>query len=162
MIRLLNSNVQCEMQMSSGEVHNRWHKIGLVVVLPASIFVGLFGFPLAAIAFTGGYVLGRWISPDWDSVAITKDESNMVHDFKFLGYLFVGYTTIYGFVFRKMHRSFFTHFPGVSTAIRLLFVFWWVYFAIDILYDWQVAAMISVWVGLSLSDLVHYVLDSWF
>jgi uncharacterized metal-binding protein len=107
-----------------------------------------------------GYELGRWIDPDMDQIGITSSEGRVVNDFKILGYFIIGYTTIYGAIFRRYHRSFITHFPGVSTAIRLVYLFWWLYFTIDILYDYQIMVGIGVWAGLSIADLIHYVLDN--
>lgn len=107
-----------------------------------------------------GYGLGAFFDPDLDQLTITSAEGRIVNDFKILGYIIVGYTTIYGAIFRRYHRSFITHFPGVSTAIRLVYLFWWLYFAIDILYDYEIMVGIGVWIGLSIADLIHFVLDN--
>lgn len=145
--------------MSSGLVHQRYHALGWVVVLPTSLISCVYSPPVGT-GILVGYALGRWVDPDLDQVGVSSAEGRIINDFKILGYVIVGYTTIYGAVFRRYHRSFITHFPGVSTAIRLVYLFWWLYFTINILYDYQIMVGIGVWVGLTLSDLVHFIVDN--
>jgi uncharacterized metal-binding protein len=111
------------------------------------------------IGWLVGYGLGRWIDPDLDQIGITAAEGRMVNEIPILGTLLVGYSSIYGAVFRRHHRSFITHFPVVSTAIRAVYFFWWLYFAINVLYDYQLLFLVGVFIGLSIADTIHYVLD---
>ena len=145
--------------MPTGEIHHKAWKVGWLSIIPTGIIGAWYIHPVVGAGILVGYTLGRWCDPDWDQITITNSESRIVNDFKIVGYVLVGYTTIYGAVFRRLHRSFFTHFPFLSTGIRLVYLFWWLYFFIPVLYDWQIVFGISVWIGLSAADTIHWFLD---
>lgn len=95
---------------------------------------------------------------------MSASESRAVNELKILGYPLFGISSMYGAIFRRKHRSFLTHFPVISTLIRLLFVFgWWVpflYWKGIIIYEpWQLEAFIYALWGLSQADLIHYLAD---
>jgi hypothetical protein len=50
----------------------------------------------------------------------------------------------------------------VSTSIRLGYFFWWLYFVVQTLYDYQIEFGIGVFIGLSFADFIHWVLDIFF
>ena len=147
--------------MPDGITHYKFYKMGWAVVLPTSIIVCAVK-PEFGVGISVGYALGRWIDPDLDQIAITGAEGRVLHELGIFGKVFVAYSTLYGAVFYKHHRSFLTHFPGVSTSIRLGYFFWWLYFAIDILYDWEIWFGFGVFIGLSFADLIHYLLDKFY
>jgi uncharacterized metal-binding protein len=146
----------------SGEVHYSAWKMGWMVVLPACIGGSIAIHPTVGAGVAFGYLLGRWCDPDWDQVGISAAEGRIIKDFKIVGNVIVGYTTIYGSIFRKMHRSVITHFPFLSTVARLAYLFWWLYFLIPVLYDTQIVVGICVWLGLSVADMIHWVLDKFY
>ena len=152
--------------MPDGEFHHNVWKAGAVVAVPASIATVLLIDWRMGLGMLGGYALGRWIDPDLDQVSISSSEGRMMNDFKILGYLLVSYWTFYGAMFRCNHRSYITHFPFLSTAIRMAFAFWWVVF----LYRWiglsfnagHLLGWFGVFFGLSIADTIHYIADSWY
>lgn len=146
--------------MPDGKTHFEYYTRGWVAILPTSIILSVGINPILGVSTMLGYALGRWIDPDLDQVSITSAEGRILNDFRILGYIMVGYSTIYGAVFRKHHRSFITHFPFVSTAIRLLYFFWWVYFLRNTWHPWYWMVILGVWIGLSVADTVHYLLDN--
>ncbi len=158
--------------MSSGEIHLKNWKIAGMIFIPISIFCGIF----AEMNFQGiginiflglilGFALGRYIDPDADQIVITGAESRMIKELWFIGgpILFI-LSQFYGIAFRKCHRSFITHFPGVSTFIRMIFFFFWwltiLYWRGIIVYEgWQGITMFGIWVGLSFADFIHWAAD---
>lgn len=144
--------------MPSGEVHHAIHKVGYVTGVPASLYLMIYDAP-AGLGYLAGYHIGRYVDPDWDIMGVSTSEANMIKDFKILGYALFGYASIYGAVFRTMHRSFITHFPYISTAIRLLFLLWWIpVLGIDVGVWWQ-RFVFGVWLGLSHADAHHTLAD---
>jgi uncharacterized metal-binding protein len=109
-----------------------------------------------------GYLFGVICDPDWDEMGATGSEGRMVK-VPILGWLMYGISSIYGAMFRRHHRSFLTHFPGVSTAIRILFVFFWIpllyYFKIVRWEDWNIDLYSWFWLGLSFGDFLHWGAD---
>lgn len=87
----------------------------------------------------------------------------MVNEIPILGNIFYGYWSIYGSFFRHMHRSFWTHFPGVSTGIRMVYAFWWLPFVVrsaPLPYVFSLLMLLlGVWVGLSAADALHWSAD---
>ena len=129
-----------------------------MVVVPSALFVTL-NMPEIGIGMLAGYALGTYLDPDADLVGITSAEGRAMRHWKILGKVWVAYWTFYGAMFTGHHRSFWSHFPFVSTAIRLVYLFWWVAL-LDV--EWQVwhyLVGIGVWFGLSLADGIHYAAD---
>lgn len=148
--------------MPSGIVHYSLWKAGWIISAPASFYLML-NNPIVGLGSFIGYISGKYITCDWDIAGLTHDEGMIINDFKIIGYLIVGYTTIYGIAFRRKHRSFWTHFPWVSTLGRLIFLFWWIpilYLQGKIVFDiWQLWLFIGFWFGLGMSDCIHYTAD---
>jgi len=151
--------------MPNGEVHFAKWKLGWLGVVPTS-FVLLPLSPYASVGLLVGYGLGRWIDPDLDQITITKSESRMISDFHIVGWLLVAYSTIYGTAFRRKHRSFWTHFPFVSTAIRYVYWFWWIgllYWKDVIQYsNIHLVFIMCSFFGLSIADIIHWALDKYY
>lgn len=148
--------------MPDGLTHKRFYDLGWAVCLPISISLFATGNYFFASGLLAGYGLGRYIDPDLDQIGITSSEGRIVNELSIVGKIIVGYSTIYGAVFRRYHRSFLTHFPGISTSIRLLYFFWWLYFVIGTLYDWQILVGVGAFFGLSFADSIHFTLDMFF
>lgn len=148
--------------MPDGATHYTLWKLGWIASFPASLLF-IAQNHILGLGVLVGYFSGKYIDPDWDLVSVTAAEGRIMNDFKVIGNVIVGYTTIYGAIFRHNHRSFWTHFPFVSTTGRLIFLFWWIpilYFQKIILYqDWQLLFGIGFWAGLSFSDAIHWAAD---
>ena len=149
--------------MPDGQFHHNMWKAGALVAVPAGIVSVVLVDWRFGLGLLGGYGLGRWIDPDLDQVSISSSEGRMMNDFKILGYVLVGYWTVYGAIFRRHHRSFLTHFPVVSTAIRLAYLCWWLFFVYRWL-DWSFTvghalSWFGILIGLSIADGLHYVAD---
>jgi uncharacterized metal-binding protein len=149
--------------MSDGKTHLRNWWVGWVGEIPLSIIAINQTNPYIGIGSNVGYLLGYVFDPDMDQFGTTGAESRMVNKLPIIGYLFFSISSIYGAVFRHNHRSFITHFPVVSTIIRLFFLFFWMiipYYLHWIRYeDWQGQVYLGILGGLSLADALHYIAD---
>lgn len=91
------------------------------------------------IALCVGLVLTYWVNPDLD-----------------LNYVVRGLFRIYWWPYSRLlhHRSIWSHFPVISTFIRLAYLGW----ALLLLpTDWRI--VFFVFVGMAISDFFHWVLD---
>lgn len=147
--------------MPSGETHLKGWIVGWGISAPTSIFI-YSQYPVIGISTMAGYSLGLILDNDADQIAITKSESRALK-IPVLGWVWVGYWTMYGAIFRRMHRSFWTHFPGVSTGIRLIYLFlpltYFLYTGKIIWKDWYSDVIFGLWIGLSISDGIHWLFD---
>jgi hypothetical protein len=111
-----------------------------------------------------GYTFHRWCDNDLDLMGVSGAEGRMVNELPIIGHIFFGASSAYGSWFRKKHRSFLTHFPVVSTIIRLIFFFSVPFILLD---GWGVNLIGNGWVwlwvgflaGLSHADTIHYYHD---
>ena len=144
--------------MPSGAVHFKFWKFGWIPTIGATTYLFYLNHPVEACGVMLGYGLGALIDPDLDIMGTSNAESRMVNKIPVAGHLF------YGSIFRKHHRSFWTHTPIVSTAIRILFFFWWIgifYWKGWIIYeDWHLVLFLGIFAGLSFADFLHWFADS--
>ena len=149
--------------MPAGEIHFQYFKRGYYFVVPSSVLLSLWDVKFA-IGNLVGYSLGRWIDPDWDLMGTNNGEGRMVNELPAVGHYLYGKSSMYGSIFRKWHRSFITHFPGISTSIRLAFVGYEPFFVGDFVGinflggGWHMF-WLGLWFGLSQADGIHYWLD---
>jgi len=111
-----------------------------------------------------GYVIGNYVTPDNDQITVTRSEGDLLRHFGLIGAIFVAYWFPYAYMARWVggHRSFLTHFPVISTLVRL------VYLLIPLMIyerEWFrnenfLLGLLGVWIGLSLSDFLHWILDA--
>ncbi len=148
--------------MPGGVHHSNVQKAGWIVVAPASIYAATIYHPAMGIGLALGYLLGRYVNCDADISGLTTAEGFAINELKIFGYVLVAYMTLYGIIFRRMHRSFFTHGPFVSTAIRWVYLFWWLWFVPIVWQDWQLVLVFSTYVGMVLVDIPHYISDMYF
>lgn len=145
--------------MPPGYVHKHAHTLGVCVVLPFAAVMA-FAEPVLGTSIAAGYLLGRVVEPDLDQISITSSEGIMLRRFGCLGALWVMYWFPYSWV--MPHRSVASHFPGISTAVRMLYLFWPILMLLAYTQSFdEVAALVTfgVFVGLSLSDAIHWALD---
>lgn len=149
--------------MPAGEIHFQYFKRGYYFIVPSSFLLSLWDlkFTLGNIV---GYSLGRWIDPDWDIFGSNNAEGRMVNEIPILGHLFYGVSSTYGSIFRRWHRSTITHFPGLSTIIRLIFVGFVPFLlcdnlGINLIGNGWIMFWVGLWSGLSQADSIHFYLD---
>ena len=154
--------------MPDGIRHEQLRKQGRFIAFPLSILLppiipntwGLQESFLCGAGVFCGYEMGTYVTPDWDIMGTTKDEGRMVNELPILGHILFGISSMYGSIFRKHHRSFITHFPFVSTSIRHLLLFWWIYWQ-SYLFNLRLALpfFLGVFVGNSMADAIHWWAD---
>ena len=111
-----------------------------------------------------GYTFHRYCDNDWDIMGTNNAEGRMVNELWLIGHFLYGISSTYGSIFRKYHRSIITHFPYLSTAIRMFFVFLIPFTILDgygvnlIGNNWHLF-WLGFWNGLSNADAIHYYLD---
>jgi uncharacterized metal-binding protein len=137
--------------MASGKIHARY--AGAVVCAASG-----YGIYAGDVGLVAGAVFGYLATPDLDLGQMrTHDENRMYRINRLLGALFQLYYLPYGKMFK--HRSFWTHCPGIATAIRLVYSFWWLAFMWPPLLT--PTDVLMVWLGASIQDAVHLHLDGW-
>jgi hypothetical protein len=133
------------------------------VEIPLSIVLSVFDWKLG-VGNIIGYSFHRWMDNDWDIMGTNNAEGRMVNELPIIGHFLYGVSSAYGSMFRKRHRSFITHFPFVSTFIRIVFVGLVPFLifdnlSINLIGNGWYMFWIGFWVGLSQADGIHYVLD---
>jgi hypothetical protein len=165
--------------MSDGIRHHELWRQGWSTALPLSLAVygasdllrpawacsqiGCFaGNDFYTIGTLLGYGFGMFVNPDADQVSITHAEGLMINKIPILGHFLYGYWQIYGSIFRKHHRSFWTHFPIISTIIRFVYQFWAVYAILifsHISSPWIYQTLAGIFLGMCYSDYLHWLED---
>lgn len=138
----------------TGAVHHNFWKtawfLPLLIATMLFVLVGVWAVPVGIIL---GYAFGYYIDPDLDLMSTTSAEGRMVK-IPILGILLVTYWTPYGAIFRKQHRSFWTHSYIFSTVIRFVYMFWWLlFFKYTEYWFWMV--MLGAFAGLAIADAIH-------
>ena len=149
--------------MPDGGTHHKYYNRGYIVSIPVGIITSLWEWKFG-LGYVVGYSLGRYVDPDWDLMGTNAGEGRMVNEIPILGHLVFGVSSSYGSIFRKHHRSFWTHFPVVSTLIRLIFITVVPFVFLD---SWGINLIgnewylfwLGLWAGLSHADAIHYYLD---
>ena len=148
--------------MPDGQHHAKIQNAGWLVVAPASIFAAIVYHPAMGTGIALGYFIGRYVNCDADISGMTTAEGYAINELGILGYVLVAYMTLYGIIFRRLHRSTLTHGMLISTAIRWAYLFWWLWFVPIIWYDWQLVVLFFVYFGMVLVDIPHYISDKFF
>lgn len=154
--------------MSDGQTHFRYWMRGLPVALGASAGMGYL-HPVLGATNAVGYLMGSFMDGDLDQIGLSSSEGRMMRTLKFIGVLWVMFWMPYAYVLP--HRSVWSHFPYLSTAIRLAYLFA-PFMVLAIYIDplgafiyrlWQYPAflwgLLGLWNGLSWADTIHYYLD---
>lgn len=163
--------------MSDGQTHHRVWRRNLLLVPPLTVITYLATDGLGVICFTKfclsasviisagvptGYLMGRYIDPDLDQMGTTAAEGRLVNEIPILGHFLYGHWSTYGSIFRKHHRSIITHFPVLSTIIRIIYQFYplfiliwakeWFHISIPLFF-------FGILIGLSFADFLHWYKD---
>lgn len=152
--------------MPDGITHHKYYKKGFVVIIPEALLLAVWDYKFAFGTLVG-YGMGRWVDGDWDIMGTNNAEGRLVNEIPILGHFIFGISSTYGSIFRKHHRSFITHFPIVSTIIRLVFVLIVPFIFLD---SWGINLIgngwhmfwLGLWGGLSQADGIHWFLDKTF
>lgn len=145
--------------MPNGNVHNA-----------ATIALGAATIPIAfltqptetALLYTGGVVLGIFMTPDLDQSeihAVTPQEmvGNILGEIPEYIWRFIWYP--YGMLIK--HRSWMSHLPIIGTVLRLAYLYGWYLFVmwmfrLDVVWYQPPLALV---VGLCGADTLHFILD---
>lgn len=149
--------------MPDGKVHYEYFKKGYRVIIPLSVALVCADWKLA-LGHIAGYSFHRYCDNDLDLMGTSACEGRQVNELPLIGHLMFGVSSAYGSIHRKYHRKFISHFPFVSTLIRLIFFFTVPfilgdYVGINFIGNGWVNFWVGFWVGLSEADTIHYVLD---
>lgn len=159
--------------MPSGRVHLKLWQSGIKPALFFWLFLlvisSLLTLPwrLAAIFYFPGYLAGILLDPDLDMtnrVAVRKRWERTIILFPF---------TYWWLIYAKMnkHRSFISHFPYVSTLIRMIWIgipitgILALFGLLELIItnmDMVGPILIGFWLGLAEADKIHYTLDNGF
>lgn len=146
--------------MPSGKVHySYWRKFRVLAILCAVSLAFWSGW--ASLGVLIGYLLARYITPDLDHRNMTSDEYRTMRELKLIGVLLVAYWMPYGYIFP--HRHPLTHWPGISTVIRMVYLFfpmWVILGKFGILFEGNnILLFLGIFIGLAIADIVHFILD---
>lgn len=136
---------------------------GYKLALPVSIVSVVADWKFGS-GYLVGYTVGRWIDPDWDLMGTSAGEGRLVNEIPILGHILYGVSSSYGSAFRRYHRSWITHFPALSTLIRLVWVFVLPFtlldaYGVNFVGDGWVWFWVGLWAGLSSADAIHWYHD---
>lgn len=136
---------------------------GYRVEIPLSLFLAFVDWQFA-LGNICGYTFHRWCDNDWDIMGTNNAEGRMVNELPVVGHYLYGKSSMYGSIFRRWHRKWITHVPGISTIIRLIFAFYEPfivgdYLGINFIGNGWWKFWLGFWVGLSQADGIHYALD---
>lgn len=149
--------------MPNGETHFEYYKRGYKYAIAISAVTLSLGWKFSS-GYLVGYLMGRWCDPDWDIQGVNSGEGRMVNELPILGHVLYGVSSCYGSIFRRWHRSTLTHFPVLSTLVRLVFVFALPFgyldaYGVNFIGNGWVWFWVGLWAGLSHADTIHAILD---
>lgn len=149
--------------MPNGLVHYAYYMKGYWVEIPLTLSLVFIDWQFA-LGNIVGYSFHRYVDNDLDLMGVNSAEGRQVNELPIIGHILFGLSSIYGSLFRKYHRHWITHFPGISTFIRLFIIFLFPFLVLDgygvnfIGNGWH-KFWIGFWMGLSQADGIHYYLD---
>lgn len=162
-------------RMPSGRIHN----IATICLTALSLSAGAISRQPAWFAISSGAFMGLFLSPDLDvdrgnisgkNIRTLTGRRSKARRFTG-GLLAWSWHLIwkpYALIFR--HRSFFSHFPVISTVIRLVYLAIWSFIpvlalamywpaAIEWLYGLVVLCGVYAFIGLCAADGLHWMMD---
>jgi hypothetical protein len=149
--------------VSTGVVHFKYYMRGYLIAIPVSVATAMYNFR-GGLGYLVGYTLGRWCDGDWDLVTANNSESRLIKELPVLGNILFGIASIYGSFFFHHHRAPITHWPVVSTLIRLIFIFIIPFivgdgYGINFIGNGWIWFWVNLWLGLSHADAIHLYYD---
>lgn len=152
--------------MPSGEIHYAYFKKGYTVEIPISLILCLIDWKFA-LGNILGYSFHRYCDNDLDLMGTSSAEGRQVNEIPVFGHIMFGFSSMYGSAFRRFHRHWITHFPFVSTLIRLVCFFTipfilFDYYGVNLIGNGWHLFHIGFWIGLSSADSIHWALDSFY
>lgn len=150
--------------MPDGARHFQEFKKGYIVAIPVAVAMGIADI-IVGVSYVVGYSSHRWWDNDSGMMSITEADGRLVRELPVLGNFLFGMKCVYKSFFRKMHRKFIDHFPGISTLVRMMLILWLPVYIMDNfgIYMFSVEwlkAYFGFWLGLSHADAIHYWLDA--
>lgn len=132
---------------------------GYLIALPVSVATMIYNFR-GGLGYLVGYSLHRYVDNDWDIFGSNNAEGRLVNEIPVLGHFLYGISSVYGSIFRRYHRSWITHWPGISTLIRLIFLLFIPFvvgdgYGINFIGGGWVWFWVGMWAGLSQADGIH-------
>lgn len=136
---------------------------GYRIIFPISVALSFLDWRIG-LGYLAGYSLGRYVDPDWDLMSANSAEGRIVNEIPILGHFLYGISSSYGSLWRKRHRSVWTHYPILSTGIRLTFILWLPFvlgdaYGINFIGGGWIWFWVSLWLGLSVADAIHLYKD---
>lgn len=167
--------------MASGDIHNRYLRLGWFVVFPLGAVIFVFGF---IYDFDNFYLFPAFlylnflfceiIDPDADQLGLTSSEGRVLRITRkfyigLLGALFVSYTFIYAYIIGLFggHRSFLSHGFLIGTLGRMVFYnaplvsFFWGIYSYGLV-NWGWNPSISVYESFAMNKWIPYYITSQF
>lgn len=141
-----------------GKIHNT---ASALAAIPSGLAVGLTYGPGPGVLTALGCLTGIAVGPDNDMLTITTYEWAIIKRTLGLGYIWLGYWGPYAAIFK--HRSFWSHAPVISTAIRILYILPLLYILSAVLrqslghFMWNTFWWVGI--GLLISDTLHWIMD---
>jgi len=136
---------------------------GYWITVPMSVALSFHDWKIG-FGYIVGYSLHRYCDNDWDLMGTNNAEGRLVNEIPLLGHFLYGISSTYGSMFRRRHRSWITHYPIISTLIRLVFVLWLPFvlgdaYGINFVGNGWIWFWVSLWMGLSTADAIHLYKD---
>lgn len=149
--------------MPAGNVHYKYYMKGYWVEIPLTLSLVFVDWQLS-LGNIVGYTFHRWCDNDWDLTIASEADGRALRELPIIGKFLFGISSTYAGFFRRYHRHWITHFPGISTLIRLCFVFITPLVFFD---SWNINLIgngwhkfwLGWWFGQSQADGIHYYLD---
>lgn len=142
--------------MANGRTHARY--AGNFLFLASAGALGLTqipGYREEAIALVLGAVGGWLVTPDIDITGRTYEERRIWTFSPLLGWLWMAYWYPYAKLIPHRHKL--SHMAGIATALRMVYLLWWVPLFLDIPPD----LFLWAWCTWTAQDVLHWVLDIW-
>ena len=158
--------------MASGKTHEKFSVAGLITLIAVTCFCFFsLGYTHEILYAIPGGILAFLIDPDMlDQHNITTRGENRLYKFPLVGFI-IGYIVeILIFPLARIipHRSMWSHFPLLCSALRMLYVCMWYYIIHYIIYlgefpilQFDYMQLLFFYLGGVWIDITHTTLDKW-
>ena len=140
--------------MADGKTHASIASLVACGISTAALPVGFFAHDeMTALAMMAGAVAGWAITPDLDIEHRTHEERRLWRVSPVIGGVWTLYWLPYAWTIP--HRHWLSHAPGIGTAIRMLYLLWWLPLVTPL--NWRL--ILVTWLAWSLQDVAHLAAD---